>query len=78
MVTMKKENFDRISDDLYLTMAEACKYLSVNRHTLMKYICDKNLKAYKIGGDAKTNHYRIKLSDIEMFIKGIVTCIRDE
>lgn len=74
----KKESFNYSNDDKYLTMSEACKYLSVNRHTLMKYINEKSLKAYKIGGEGRTNHYRIRLSDIENFIKGIVICIKDE
>ena len=55
----------------YLTAKEARDYLNLKDiETLYRYIRQKKLKAYKLGGKNSNRHWRIKLADLEMFVTG--------
>ena len=55
--------------DKYLTAKQAARILQVDLSVVYGYIKDKQLKAYKLGGNGKSKrHYRIKEADIEAFI----------
>lgn len=48
-----------------LTVEEVANILSLNKNTILRFIKEKSLKAFKVG-----HQYRIKESDLTEFTKG--------
>ena len=53
-----------------LTTHQVAEQLGVSLTTVYSYIYEDKLKAYKMGGYSKRRHWRIKESDLELFING--------
>lgn len=56
---------DKIMDrEPWIGTKELCRYLSINRHTIMAWIKDKNMPAYRVGGG-----WRFRISEIDAWIE---------
>lgn len=55
---------DRTDKDRWISLQEACGYLGVKRHTIMRWIEQRNMPASKVG-----KLWRFKASDIDEWIK---------
>ena len=59
-------------DNILLTANEVAAYLGVHINTVWKYIKNGQLKAFKLGGNGKSNRrWRIYRDDLEAFIGGV-------
>lgn len=57
--------------NILLTTNEVAKYLGVHINTVWKYIKTGQLKAFKLGGNGKSNRrWRIHSDDLAAFISG--------
>ena len=55
----------------YLTVKQVCEYIGIkDTETIYRYIRQKKLKAYKLGGKNSNRPWRIKLTDLELFVTG--------
>jgi excisionase family DNA binding protein len=62
---MRKNNRTGRNHSQFLTLTEVQAYLGIrSRKTILKYICNGRLPAYKIGG----TRWRIRRSDIANFL----------
>lgn len=53
-----------------LTAKQIAEKLQVDIEVVYRYIADKKLKAFKLGGKSKHCHWRIMTEDLEQFITG--------
>jgi len=56
--------------DKLLTAKQIAEKLQVDVEVVYRYIADKKLKAFKLGGKGKHCHWRIRAEDLEQFITG--------
>ena len=53
-----------------LTTHQVAKELGVSLTTVYQYIYSGKLTAHKLGGTSSRRHWRIKESDLELFVDG--------
>ena len=50
-------------EDRYYSMPEICKYLGISRDSVLKWIVNKGMPAYKVG-----KKWKFKLSEIDAWV----------
>jgi excisionase family DNA binding protein len=53
-----------INSDRWISLQEACKYLGVKRHTILRWIEQRNMPASKVG-----KLWRFKIADIDKWVR---------
>jgi excisionase family DNA binding protein len=55
---------DKIDGDRWVSLQEICEYLGVNRHTIMRWIEQRNMPASKVG-----KLWRFKTADVDEWVR---------
>jgi excisionase family DNA binding protein len=53
-----------INSDRWISLKEVCKYLGVKRHTILRWIEQRNMPAWKVG-----KLWRFKTADIDEWVR---------